>query len=303
MFCGAVFTNCKSNEYILIFNKTDFIEGIPPGTVKLNDSVYVDNFELTNISWDEYVADVGLKYGFGSREFFYALPNQSVWEDMDSSYREYYYKHRAYNNYPVVGISYEQALHYSEWRTNRVLQNTLYQNGIIPIDSLMSSTFNLTVEKFYNDSTYSMYHHIPYPQYELVPVNLIPLILSFADSLNTENIKSCQQRSILYRLATEDVYCEELICKDSLISNLAGNTKGLSLDRTLDVDCYTCKKPVIFHLYGNVSEMISDSALCFGGSWKDSVNQIKINPYTKNTAPNCWTGFRNICTWKQYQKK
>ena len=35
-------------------------------------------------------------------------------------YVQYYYRHPAYKEYPVVGVSYEQAVAYCKWRTERV---------------------------------------------------------------------------------------------------------------------------------------------------------------------------------------
>jgi formylglycine-generating enzyme required for sulfatase activity len=51
------------------------------------------------------------------------LPDTSVWKDpafYNAPFADHYYRHMAYKDYPVVGISYEQALALCKWRSERV---------------------------------------------------------------------------------------------------------------------------------------------------------------------------------------
>ncbi|MCC6181391.1 MAG: SUMF1/EgtB/PvdO family nonheme iron enzyme [Bacteroidia bacterium] len=96
---------------------------IPPGTVQFNDTLYVDKTEVSNFSWREFEYWVIKKYGKGSNEHKSILPDTLVWRYKsyyNEPYVNYYYRHVAYKDYPVVGISYEQTKAYCEWRTNRV---------------------------------------------------------------------------------------------------------------------------------------------------------------------------------------
>ena len=95
---------------------------IPPGTVQINDTLFADETEITNIAWQEYEKWQVSIYGMNSTEHLATLPDTLVWRDKnsyDEPYVQYYYRHPAYKNYPVVGISYVQALAYCKWRTNR----------------------------------------------------------------------------------------------------------------------------------------------------------------------------------------
>src|ERR1041385_3186237 len=112
----------------VIFLITAFIpkkkkEFLPPGTVKINDTLYADETEVSNFSWLEYQLWVCNKYGYNSQEYRAVLADTLVWRDKaayNEPYVEYYLRHPAYRNYPVVGISYEQAMDYCKWRTERV---------------------------------------------------------------------------------------------------------------------------------------------------------------------------------------
>jgi formylglycine-generating enzyme required for sulfatase activity len=41
-----------------------------------------------------------------------------------------YLRHPAYANYPVVGVSWIQAVEFSKWRTNRVNELMLEKEGV-----------------------------------------------------------------------------------------------------------------------------------------------------------------------------
>lgn len=96
---------------------------IPPGTVQINDTLFADETEISNYSWMKYEFWTKSNYGANSKEYLATLPDTLVWRQKDSynePYVNYYYRHVAYKEYPVVGISYEQAHSYCKWRTDRV---------------------------------------------------------------------------------------------------------------------------------------------------------------------------------------
>ncbi|PJC61397.1 MAG: hypothetical protein CO022_10065, partial [Flavobacteriales bacterium CG_4_9_14_0_2_um_filter_32_27] len=95
----------------------------PSGTVKIKGNIYIDKTEVSNFDWREYVMWLEKTYGKTAMEYRNALPDTLVWKEKESfnePYTQYYYSHPAYNDYPVVGISYEQAVQYCKWRTERV---------------------------------------------------------------------------------------------------------------------------------------------------------------------------------------
>lgn len=96
---------------------------VPPGTKKYNDTLFVDETEISNISYLEYLFDVYKTHGIKSETYTSALPDTTVWRQSQSynePYVTYYLRHVAYRNYPVVGISYKQALAFCKWRTQKV---------------------------------------------------------------------------------------------------------------------------------------------------------------------------------------
>ncbi len=93
---------------------------IPPGTVLIQKGLFADQTEVTNASWVEYLVDLQACYGTSSETYKLALPDTSVWNEVNSLLTSKYLRHPLYKNYPVVGVSYEQATAFCKWRTERV---------------------------------------------------------------------------------------------------------------------------------------------------------------------------------------
>lgn len=96
---------------------------IPPGTMAITESLFADQTEITNLSWLEYEYWTRMKYGPNSAEHRACLPDTLVWRADGIDHEPFvtqYYRRSIYRNFPVVGISYEQALAFCKWRTERV---------------------------------------------------------------------------------------------------------------------------------------------------------------------------------------
>jgi len=84
-------------------------------------SFYMDETEVANIHWLEYLHYVKLD---SSREFFQsALPDTTVWASQlahNDPYVDHYLRYPGFRYYPVVGVSWKQAVDYCGWRTMMV---------------------------------------------------------------------------------------------------------------------------------------------------------------------------------------
>ena len=104
-----------------------------PRTVTVS-SFYMDEVEVTNFYWLEYLYWLDRVFGADYPEIYKkALPDTLVWRSKlayNEPYLEYYLRHPAYRDYPVVGINWLQANDYCAWRTDRVNELILIREGL-----------------------------------------------------------------------------------------------------------------------------------------------------------------------------
>ena len=128
MIEGGTFTMGRSEEDVM----DDWNAQASKKTVS---SFYMDRTEVSNFHWLEYVYWMKRVY-YKSYPHIYkkSLPDTLVWRS-PLSYREkfidYYFRHPAYRDYPVVGVSWIQANDFCKWRTDRVNEAILVREGII----------------------------------------------------------------------------------------------------------------------------------------------------------------------------
>ena len=111
-------------------------------------SFYLDETEVRNVDYLEYLYWLRRVYGDSYIEVYKkALPDTLVWRDKlgyNEPFVTQYLRHPAYQNYPVVGVSWAQANDYCIWRTDRVNERILINEGILREDpeQVDDNTFN-----------------------------------------------------------------------------------------------------------------------------------------------------------------
>ncbi len=97
-------------------------------------SFYMDETEITNQHWVDYLHWTSRTYTDFPLIVKKALPDTLVWRSKlgyNEPKVEYYLRHPAYQDYPVVGVSWLQASNYCAWRSDRVNEWILIREGIL----------------------------------------------------------------------------------------------------------------------------------------------------------------------------
>jgi len=132
-------------------------------------SFYMDQYEIRNIDWREYTNWMKVVFGKTAPKLVdKAQPDVNVWREelaYNEPYLENYFISPAFDQYPVVGVTWEQAMDYCEWRTDRVNELSLVDAGVIAapnfskLDKVSSadsiaSTFVFNTRKYLKQPNY-----------------------------------------------------------------------------------------------------------------------------------------------------
>ena len=115
-------------------------------------SFYMDKYEVTNLNWNEYLHWMEFVFNEMAPELVdKARPDHTVWrEDMayNDPYEDNYFEHPAFSFYPIVGVTWNQAMAYCQWRTDRVNELALISCGAMALpDYDLLRPDNVTAEE------------------------------------------------------------------------------------------------------------------------------------------------------------
>ena len=114
-------------------------------------SFYMDQTEVSNLDYLEYINWLERVYKDYPDVIKNALPDTLVWRNA-LSYNEpmveVYFRHPAYRDYPVVGVSWKQANDYALWRSDRVNEKLLVDAKKLEYNNEQTKDYHFTTEAY-----------------------------------------------------------------------------------------------------------------------------------------------------------
>ncbi len=242
----------------------------PPGTVRLNDSVYIDVNPIKNIDYREFISFLNSSYSKTVRDSMDNIPLYGIdveefrkfmrlgGKDTELLTRmrirldqilswamnlEEYLNNPKYNDYPVVFVSYNQANEYAMWRTR-----------IVMFLWAVEAKNEKQREKYYTKVRYRL-----------------PTIEEWEEAMNKFGKNTITNKAVFPH-------------------TIACTFPAVPQKRKLD----------FYYIPGNVAEMTSVENVAVGLSWRDMDDS---GDYTKRIdyfGPRDWLGFRCVCEIVEY---
>jgi gliding motility-associated lipoprotein GldJ len=315
--------------------KTQYAGMVPPGTVYIStmsfvkgqnenpvssptndlkrrigtDGFFLDEFEVTNINWREYVAWLQGVFRHNPRHVLLAMPDETVWRDeleYNEPYVNDYFKHVAFGFYPVVGVSWNQAMAYCQWRTDRVNERILIDKKIIDYTDL--ETINANIEGVdtaeyskYIFTTQKKYEYLRELQGEDMDIDLDGIIFDAAFRLPTEAeweyaayglipVKDNFEEGRTYPWSgsqVREIYNKKT--RGQFIANFVrgrGDAIGKKLNSTptLPVGFFPPNEYGLYNMAGNVNEWVLDVYRATSNQLVGEFNSYRGNIYLTDSA-------------------
>ena len=142
---GGSFTMGANNE-----NLTYEWDNIPRRVTV--PSFYMDQTEVSNLAYLEYLYWLDRVFGQDFPAVVRnARPDTLVWREKlayNEPLVENYLRHPAYHDYPVVGVTWVQANDFCLWRTDRVNEMLLINEGILDFDPDQKNRDNFNTDAY-----------------------------------------------------------------------------------------------------------------------------------------------------------
>lgn len=279
---------------------------VPPNGRYLYDSIFIDETEIANIHWLEYLHHIAKD---SSKAFCMSqLPDTTCWKsyltvedssDLESNYLRY----PGTRYFPVVGITYEQAMNYCRWRGDFITAGLKAQCP--SREHSACNDFEITVsyrlpkkeEWEYAAAGGSDVRNVPYgiqrpwkgKRYNGGVKRPLP------DCLERNEV-SAAEKPVIRKMefnVLEDFYVEE---GGTSITCHQGKAQDIGYIYDYPPNGYG-----LYNMVGNAAELTATKGIAKGGSFEHRLQDCAIEKDFVYTRPQEWIGFR--CIAEVHMKK
>jgi hypothetical protein len=262
--------------------------------LRITPDFYMDRFEITLFNWREYMYWTGRVFGTDSPEYAACKPDVGSLNELYGIYDFEQHYVADMPGYPMVGVSQQQAEAFSKWRSDRVFEFVLISKKILDWNPETDPENYFTIERYFKGE---YQHKMPRADVLYYPVFSLPSQVQFELAFHYTDSVSC----------TDPGECW-WDCFPGLRKTYPRSHRDLSgwtseyATRPVDFGVSRKTKKMLFHLTGNVAEWSAEPGITMGGGWNDQRDSILSTGLFRVDSANAWTGFRNVLTWKKWDR-
>jgi len=252
-------------------NKDDSInlKDIEKSVVLIKGNLYAGKYEVSNVLYRVFIKSL-IKNN--KTDLLKTAQVDSLnWRDKlayNEPYVAYYFRHPAYDNYPVVNISFEGANLFCKWLTD--------EYNAYPKRKFKKVIFRLPTEIEWEMAAKG---GIEYNEY------------ACGNRLCQNGHYICNFRKMGDESIKYDTIKKQLVVEYAGNSGIAGSLNDAA-NITAPVDSYFPNDFGIYNICGNVAEMVKEKGISRGGGWKDVGGDVKISSRAHYTKSATDLGFR-----------
>lgn len=234
-------------------------------------SFFIQIHEVTNAQYRTFLEEA--KSELEQKQWAAAQVDEDAWSKVmssDGSMSKMYFTHAAFENYPVVNITYEGALLYCQWLEKKI-------NEKMPLEGKVEVRLPEKAEFIRAGA-----------------VDHLNRSYTWGGQFmrNTEGKFLCNFARIPQSAITQNDKGEPI--------KVSTQTKDYSGDEyflTAKVPSYYPNELGIYNLNGNVAEMLAEKGRAAGGSWNSYGYDVRLQSVMQFDGPSPQVGFRPVFTY------
>lgn len=259
--------------------KKENLAYVPAGTFEFEETkisvnaFFMSTTEVTNGEYLKFVND--LKSNGNEKEYLMALPDTMKWRSKNAynePYVDYYFRHPAYSDYPVVNITKKAAELYCVWYTKQMVSKYPESNF---------NDFRLPTKEEWVYAAKGGLKNSPYPWGGPFTHNLEGKVLANFLHIGEHNIKRDSLGNIKITKGDEFSGTQINDAADILAPAVSFNPNGYGL----------------YNMAGNAAELVARDTVAMGGSWKSPGFDIRVTSKVSATDAKPTVGFRMVSTY------
>lgn len=249
-----------------------------PGTIFIvSKNIYLDEVEISNREWQHFLNCLAAD---SSQEVYDAFLPSPAAQPIAG-----YFTNPFYQYFPVVGVSYEQAVGFCQWRGEQV--TTHFNQSVSSPDKQQRFTYRLPTEQEWESAAGNFISRDYGTPCTTVCIEVNPKAAAYLQQRAQSQVPVAQITRDIARFNAAKTELVWFVCQRELpyflrsptpdyIFSTAPNSYGL------------------YHMIGNVAEMVQEKGIAKGGSYRDPLAACTIASRSRFVGPAATVGFRCV---------